>query len=74
MKNKKIIKYYELFSLAIAFAAVLSLTAILIFNQSFYVGAIKFIPEKNSFIRTLEIIMGIFTIPVLAKIIIERIK
>lgn len=55
----------QLFALIIALAGVLAFTQILILNQGVAVGFNVFIPEANQYIRISEILLGMFTIPIL---------
>ncbi|MCK5293891.1 MAG: hypothetical protein KAJ49_04515 [Arcobacteraceae bacterium] len=62
-------KICNLLALTIGVSGIIALTLILIENQSFYVGVVRFIPESNQWIRITEIIMGFFTVPILIKLI-----
>ena len=67
-------KWINVLGIVIGFSAVLSLVIVLFINQGLYIGLKQFYPEGNNLIRYSEITMGLFSLPILTKLLIRELK
>lgn len=67
----KFIKISELFSLIVGFSSVIMLLILLFIND--FTPLTNFIPENNIFIKTTEILIGLFSLIFMSELIFKKI-